>query len=474
MFPLRTLCLVLSRLIFIAGYDLQGQLEPRATISASSLSSSLVSAAWYAGWHATDQPVSAVSWSKYNIIHYAFGLTTVNPAIVSLQASDRVLLPQFVKAAHDHNVKASLSIGGWTGSRWFSSNVGSAQNRSAFVEAVTGLVKEYKLDGIDFDWEYPGTQGIGCNTLDSNDTANFLSFFQELRLSLGPDKVISAAVGLKPFPDSSGAPFAEVSRFGEVLDYVVIMNYDVPSTPTSGVGPNSPLSDKCAPADSQYGSASSALAAWTAAGMPKDHIVLGVPMYGHSYRVHPDVAYADQSKTSLASYPPYEVSDKPTGDRWNGNGGLDVCGVYEPLAGTYVFWSLVDSGFLNVNGSAKPGIAYRYDACSQTPYVYNSTSEVMIAYDDPQSFYAKGDFIKSKELRGFAVWESAGDYNDLLVNAILNGTINGNSRTNDNSPTESSTTKKSSSASQSRPYPSLLKFWYLILGLACICGWIHI
>ncbi|KAG6873454.1 hypothetical protein C0995_015543 [Termitomyces sp. Mi166 len=252
-------------------------------------------------------------------------LTTVNPAVVSLEASDRVLLPQFVKAAHEHNVKASLSIGGWTGSRWFSSNVGSTQNRSAFAKAVTGLVKEYKLDGIGLD---------------------------------------------------------------------------------------------CAPSNSQHGSASSALAAWTTVGMPKDHIVLGVPMYGHSYRVRRDVAYADQSKTSLALYPPYDINDEPSGDRWNGNGGLDICGVYEPPAGTYAFWSLIDAGFLNADGSAKEGITYRYDACSQTPYVYNSTSEIMIAYDDPQSFSAKGNFIKSNGLRGFAAWESAGDYNDLLVNAI--------------------------------------------------------
>ena len=48
-------------------------------------------------------------------------------------------------------VKASISIGGWTGSRYFSTAVGSAQNRTAFVGAVTSIVKQYKLDGVDFE-----------------------------------------------------------------------------------------------------------------------------------------------------------------------------------------------------------------------------------------------------------------------------------------------------------------------------------
>lgn len=45
----------------------------------------------------------------------------------------------------------------------------------------------------------------------------------------------------------------------------------------------------------------------------------------------------------------------------------------------------------------------------------------MISYDNPQSFKAKGDFIKSTGLRGFAAWEAAGDYKDLLLDAVRAG-----------------------------------------------------
>lgn len=49
------------------------------------------------------------------------------------------------------NVKAGLSIGGWTGSRYFSTHVGSQENRTIFVKAVTDVVAMYNLDGIDFE-----------------------------------------------------------------------------------------------------------------------------------------------------------------------------------------------------------------------------------------------------------------------------------------------------------------------------------
>ena len=42
----------------------------------------------------------------------------------------------------------------------------------------------------------------------------------------------------------------------------------------------------------------------------------------------------------------------------------------------------------------------------------------MISYDDVKSFAAKGEFIRSHGLRGFAMWEAGGDLNDYLVDSI--------------------------------------------------------
>lgn len=42
----------------------------------------------------------------------------------------------------------------------------------------------------------------------------------------------------------------------------------------------------------------------------------------------------------------------------------------------------------------------------------------MISYDNAKSFAAKGNFIKSNDLLGFAIWEAGGDSNDILLDSI--------------------------------------------------------
>jgi chitinase len=79
-------------------------------------------------------------------------VTTPDVNTLSLVNSNEAALPGFVTLAHQYNVMAAVSIGGWGGSEYFSSAVGSAQNRTAFVQTVLNLVSQYNLDGIDFEY----------------------------------------------------------------------------------------------------------------------------------------------------------------------------------------------------------------------------------------------------------------------------------------------------------------------------------
>ncbi|KAG1739806.1 glycoside hydrolase family 18 protein [Suillus occidentalis] len=388
-----------------------------ALLSSTHVARAKVAGAWYAGWHATNgYPISEISWDKYNTMYYSFATTTSDVNSISLEGSDGSMLPAFVSAAHAHGVKAHIAIGGWGGSIYFSSNVATAENRTAFVNTVVDFVEQYDLDGINFDWEYPNKQGIGCNVVSSEDTANFLSFLQELREDCS-NLTISAAVSVTPFLDSNGKASTNVTAFAKVLDYIAIMDYDIWGSWSSAVGPNAPLYDSCASSSYQQGSAASAVNAWSNAGMPLDQIVLGVASYGHSYSVKPSDAFVSGTKT-LAAYPAFNSSNQPVGDAWDNTGGADSCGVYQGSGGTFNFWGLVDGGFLNSEGTNAEGIYYRYDSCSQTPYVYNETSEVMISYDNAKSFEAKGTFIADTGLLGYAMWQAGGDYDNILVDAI--------------------------------------------------------
>ncbi|KAH8107690.1 chitinase [Cristinia sonorae] len=383
----------------------------------------MVSAAWYAGWHSQNFTLANVTWEKYTHMTYSFAITTPDVTKLSLDGSAPEVLPQFVETAQKNGVKALVSVGGWTGSLYFSSNVGSAANRTAFVKTITDFASQYKLDGIDFDWEYPGNQGIGCNVISPDDTTNFLSFLQELRKDpVGKKLLLTAATSITPWKGADGNPVSDVSGFANVLDYVAIMNYDINGAWSSTVAANAPLNDTCAPAANQAGSAVSAIAAWEKAGMPAHQIVLGVPSYGHSFHVAvEDAFHCDDNGDDngiLASFPKFDVSKQPLGDAWSDAAGTDVCGNAVGPGGNYDFWGLIEGGFLNKNGTVADDIIYRYDECSQTPYVYNEDSEIMVAFDDATSFAAKGNFIKTNNLRGFAMWEAGGDSEDILLDSI--------------------------------------------------------
>ncbi|KAG1744095.1 uncharacterized protein EDB91DRAFT_1246978 [Suillus paluster] len=153
--------------------------------------------------------------------------------------------------------------------------------------------------------------------------------------------------------------------------------------------------------------------------MPANHIVLGVASCGHSFnvsRLSPSDAFASGTKT-LAAYPTFNASNQPLGDVWGGVAGVDICGVSEAAGGTFNFWGLIDIGFLTEQDMP----AFTIDMTS-APYVYNETSHVMISFNNVQSFSAKGKYIKKTGLRGFAMWEG-GDYNDMLVDSIIDADV---------------------------------------------------
>ena len=185
----------------------------------------------------------------------------------------------------------------------------------------------------------------------------------------------------------------------------------------------------------------SAVQAWTSVGLPRSQLVLGVPGYGHSFFVNESVALTDQGE--MVAYPPFEP-EQPRGDSADDPPAVDICGATTGWGGVFNFWGLVESKFLDESGQPFLGIYYRYDECSQTvrfmynlsssavgltkdmhaidqPYVYNATSQVMVSFDNARSLEAKGEFIKNYGLGGYAMWEAASDYHDILIDSIREG-----------------------------------------------------
>ncbi|TFK20651.1 glycoside hydrolase [Coprinopsis marcescibilis] len=387
--------------------------EPRAP------ESSVVAGGWYAPWYKQDLPVSAISWEKYSELAFAFAVTTPDSSVLDLLGEEETLR-EFVKEAQDHQVKAFVSVGGWTGSQYFSSAVATAENRTIFVKTITGLATEYNLDGIDFDWEFPnGGDGVGlpCNINSESDTQNFLTFLEELKADpVGSELSLTAAAHIAPF---TGAGISDLSGFAQVFDHLVIMGYDINGLWSTPAGANAPL--KTCPGRTG-GSVEKAVDDWVAAGFPADKLVLGVPFYARSYIIPKESVIQNDVLTTFN--PAFDRATMPPvfGERETLETIAQTLECGQPAetpSGIFTFNGLIATGYLNVSGEAAPGVFYAFDDCTETSFLYRESDGRFISYDDTRSLAAKGQFINDRGLAGFAAWHVGGDTrSDILLDAL--------------------------------------------------------
>lgn len=232
------------------------------------------------------------------------------------------------------------------------------------------MASSYDLDGVEFDWEYPGTQGAGSNVVSSSDSNNYVLFLQTLKSMAPSSLTISVAitdwlwtgltdanvVGMAAVVDHVGTLLDFASKLmldAHLVLFTEMMNYDLWGSWSGIVGPSSPLADSCS--SYQDGSATTALATWTSAGFPASKIILGTASYGHSYYVPSSSAY--DSAGNIAQYPTFDSTKQPKGDSWDSS---------EPYTGVFDFWGLIEEGWLDEQGAVTSGIDYRFDSCSQT------------------------------------------------------------------------------------------------------------
>lgn len=69
--------------------------------------------------------------------------------------------------------------------------------------------------------------GQDGNIVSTSDSANYLWFLRALRAALPTGGVISTATQVWPFAGPDGNPMKDVSAFAEVIDWILVMNYDV-------------------------------------------------------------------------------------------------------------------------------------------------------------------------------------------------------------------------------------------------------
>ena len=242
---------------------------------------------YYESWN-WDRPclnmrAGSIDTSYYTHIHWAFA-TISNNFDVSINDTYR----QF-SAFQSLNAKKIVSFGGWGYStdpatyNMLRTAISDA-HAATFATNIVNFLQRTRVDGVDFDWEYPGAHDIpGTPPGSPSDGANYLKFLKLLKSKLPAGKTLSIAAPasywyLREFP---------ISEIAKVLDYIVYMTYDLHGQWDYG---NHFSQDGC-PAGSCLRShvnlteTKYALAMITKAGVPASKLNVGVTSYGRSFKM---------------------------------------------------------------------------------------------------------------------------------------------------------------------------------------------
>jgi len=200
-------------------------------------------------------------------INYAFGHVTDSFNGVRIDNEQRLRDIVALKKQNPH-LKVLVSIGGW-GSGRFSEMAASDAYRTSFAKDCKRIVDEFKLDGIDIDWEYP-TQSSADISSSPQDTENFTLLMRDIRRAIGKKKLLTmASVGSGEYVD-----FHSCLKY---MDFVNIMTYDMGNPPLH----HSAL--HCSSINPRMCS-SNGVEKHIAAGVTKDKLVMGMPFYGRGGR----------------------------------------------------------------------------------------------------------------------------------------------------------------------------------------------
>nr|XP_036590015.1 glycoside hydrolase family 18 protein [Colletotrichum truncatum]KAF6802020.1 glycoside hydrolase family 18 protein [Colletotrichum truncatum] len=248
------------------------------------------SVGYFEGWNynrpCLHMDADKVDPGNYGTIHFSFAeISTSFDVVIPKSVTKQFEI--FSKMKTDqHKV---LAFGGWD----FSTLPGTFQifrdavkpgNREKFATNCVNFLKKHNLDGLDFDWEYPGAPDIpGIPPGGSDEGPNYLEFLKLVRAKLASGKTLSIAAPssywyLKQFPIKEMAPY---------LDYIVYMTYDLHGQwdyDNKWASPGCPEGN-CLRSHVNLTETMLSLAIVTKAGVPAHKILVGVSSYGRSFKM---------------------------------------------------------------------------------------------------------------------------------------------------------------------------------------------
>ena len=341
---------------------------------------------YYPDWVESTLPVEEIDYKSLTHIIHAFIYPDENGFLVN---ANELAKSKIVEKAHSENVKVLVSLGGAPGntvnpSEYFHTVASDETKLNNFVNQVMTFLTQNKYDGVDIDWEHPGT----------GEKESFTKIVKALREKIdktNPDLILTMAT----FPSESFHKFFDYGAIINDIDYFLVMAYNYTGKWASKTSHSAPLFSGSA----TFGSVDATLRNLVDKyNIPKNKLVMGTSFIGWKLKeTGLNKAYKKDSDKNSATTVLYKE--------------IDI---------------LVKSGKYQ----------YFWDNISKVPYIINVADSVVISYDDTISVRHKAEYVMDNDYAGLMIWALSYDYltdkSQPLLKSIRNS-FNYTSVNNDNS-----------------------------------------
>ncbi|XP_060526893.1 acidic mammalian chitinase-like [Cylas formicarius] len=292
-------------------------------------------------------------------IVYTFIGLDINLKLTSIDSYSDIDLGGFknVTSLKEKNpcLKVVVAIGGWNeGSLKYSVMASTATSREEFANNALKFLAYYGFDGLDLDWEYPGSRG-GI----SDDKGNFALLLGAVREKFEPwGFQLSIAVSID---ESIAAAAYDVSAINGLVDYVHLMAYDYTTGTSDVTGLIAPLS-----------AIKTSVNFWLDQGLSASKLVLGIPTYARYFVLE------DENNHDLGA----PVEEKKYGGTYTGEDGFLAYYERKMLMASYPNCKTV----------------------TEDSNVYSYCEDEWMTYDTEETVAVKTQYALDLKLGGVMVW----------------------------------------------------------------------